>query len=674
MDNKINAYKIIGDTPSIYAEADETRGKFTLALQKDDKTIKVLTDIVCGQVFSITSPGKYTLSVTYKNDVFYSDSIDFYDCDFIKKMSGMSHSSDETINLKTKELVSADIKKFNIEVKINKGKKTILDKIIKKNKDFFDLQKKNIDLSTFSENHSIHNFEYYSLKTNLSSVEATEKCHKMEQEKDIIYISVVPDAEYFVPAGIDIDLDSDVMSSNAALTPDFSHLQTYLDEPHGMNVRKAWAFGNTGKNAILRHVDYGIYKNHEEFKSGNITVITSRSETEDCNHGTASVGCISAADNNSGVTGIAHSSHLYFYDVRDSNKILNDARPGDIISFDIQYKINDQLLPGIAVKAFWDTVKNLTGKGAIVIAAAGNGYLDLSNRRVCPDYGDCGGILVGASNPETGKRLAFSNYAHYTSLINAWGISVMTTGYGDYHRPDASYNRAYTKEYNGTSSATPLCAGALVLLQSHAKSMGVMLNAQSMRKLLKKSSYTEGVIDGIGVRPNVAQLMHELDKEILAPLADVNPFTPASNYLNFLVSFNIDEYKFENIPFNYQYTNLYSNGIIAHYPQQGPTQLIWWNQSKELTPVTVPVKDSKGNITVVYLTVCKWNDSGLADMNSAAGPIGETGMNFRIRLIYEPAKNTHLRKEKYSGVLPVYIKSLQYNDYKLPVKIKILIG
>lgn len=90
MDNKINAYKIIGDTPAIYAEIDETRGKFTLTLQKDDKAIKVLTDIVYSQVFSITSPGKYTLSVTYKDDIFYSGSIYFYDDDFISETPGMN--------------------------------------------------------------------------------------------------------------------------------------------------------------------------------------------------------------------------------------------------------------------------------------------------------------------------------------------------------------------------------------------------------------------------------------------------------------------------------------------------------------------------------------------------------------------------------------------------------
>ncbi|EMD6370973.1 hypothetical protein VRQ87_000801 [Morganella morganii] len=133
MNNKINAYKIIGDTPAIYAEVDETRGKFTLALQKDDKAIKVLTDIVCGQVFSITSPGKYTLSVTYKDDIFYSGSIYFYDDDFISETPDMNLLSGEKINLKTEELVSPDIKKFTIEVKINKGKKSILDKLLKKN-------------------------------------------------------------------------------------------------------------------------------------------------------------------------------------------------------------------------------------------------------------------------------------------------------------------------------------------------------------------------------------------------------------------------------------------------------------------------------------------------------------------------------------------------------------
>lgn len=672
MDNKINAYKIIGDTPSIYAEVDETLGKFTLALQKDDKTIKVLTDIVCGQVFSITSPGKYTLSVTYKDDMFYSDSIDFYDYEFIRKMSGMSNSSGETVNLKTEESVSPDIKKFTIEVKINKGKKYILDKILKKNKDFFDLQKKIIDLSTFSENHSIHNFEYYSLKTNLSSVEAAVKCHKMEQENDIIYVAVVPDTEYFVPAGTDIARDSDVMSSNAPLTPDFSHLQTYLDEPHGMNVRKAWELGNTGKDVRIHHIDFGLFANHEEFRSGNITVISNPTGQGD--HGTASVGCISAQNNGFGITGISHSSNLFSYDINDTSAIMQHVRPGDIVSYDFEYLVGEKHIPGIASKHFWDICRNLTEKGAIVIMAAGNGELNLSNEPTCPDYGDSGAILAGACDKDTGRKLYFSNYGHYTSLVNSVGHHLVTTGYGALYNRNNDPDTMYTDEYGGTSGSTPLCAGALALLQSHAKSMGVMLNAQSMRKLLKKSSYTEGVIDGIGVRPNVAQLMHELDKEILAPLADMNPFTPASNYLNFLVSFNIDEYKFENIPFNYQYTDLYSNGIIAHYPQQGPTQLIWWNQSKELTPVTIPVKDSKGNITVVYLTACKWNDAGLADMNSAASTAGATGINFRIRLIYDPKKNTHLRKEKYSGILPVYIKSMEYKEYKIPVKIKILIG
>ncbi|EFE54474.1 hypothetical protein PROVRETT_06836 [Providencia rettgeri DSM 1131] len=33
-----------------------------------------------------------------------------------------------------------------------------------------------------------------------------------------------------------------------------------------------------------------------------------------------------------------------------------------------------------------------------------------------------------------------------------------------------------------------------------------------MRELIRKSTYTEGVNDGIGYRPNVNQLLNEIDK------------------------------------------------------------------------------------------------------------------------------------------------------------------
>ncbi|WP_345994340.1 S8/S53 family peptidase [Sodalis praecaptivus] len=65
-------------------------------------------------------------------------------------------------------------------------------------------------------------------------------------------------------------------------------------------------------------------------------MVHSRSETEDCNHGTASTGCIAAAKKDFGVTGIAYGSDYYFYDTGDLDLIVRDAIPGDIVSLDIQ--------------------------------------------------------------------------------------------------------------------------------------------------------------------------------------------------------------------------------------------------------------------------------------------------------------------------------------------------
>ncbi|MBO1916405.1 S8 family serine peptidase [Providencia rettgeri] len=70
--------------------------------------------------------------------------------------------------------------------------------------------------------------------------------------------------------------------------------------------------------------------------------------------------------------------------------------------------------------------------------------------------------------------------------------------------------RNYTDRYSGTSSATPLCSGALALIQSYAKQHQIILSAWGMRELIRKSTYTEGVNDGIGYRPNVNQLLTKL--------------------------------------------------------------------------------------------------------------------------------------------------------------------
>ncbi|WP_025424378.1 S8 family peptidase [Sodalis praecaptivus] len=341
----------------------------------------------------------------------------------------------------------------------------------------------------------------------------------------VTYCSVVPDIQNITPINLAptlVTLDEGGVNEKSETdyykTPCFNHLQTYLDPTSanikGMNVRTVWDEGENGQAATVRHLDFGVYANHENLK-GNITVVHSRSETEDCNHGTASTGCIAAAKKEFGVTGIAYGSDYYFYDTGDLDLIVRDAIPGDIVSLDIQLQVGDKLVPVTDSRAWWDRINSLTHNGVVVILAAGNGGLDLSMALGnMNQYGDNGSTLIGASAHHDGSRCSFSNYNHSSSLINSWGDwSVVTTGYGSLQKLPGN-DRNYSKDFSGTSSATPLSSGALALIQSYAIGhLGIYLSSQEIRQLIKDTGYAEGASYHIGHRPNVSAAIRYLKEK-----------------------------------------------------------------------------------------------------------------------------------------------------------------
>jgi subtilisin family serine protease len=293
------------------------------------------------------------------------------------------------------------------------------------------------------------------------------------------------------------------------VTPDFTPQQTYLDKDPGMNVRAAWQAQATGRGATIRHLDLGVYRHHEDL--GNINVVHSRAETHDCNHGTASTGCIAATRNDIGVTGIAYDGRFSFYDTGDLDMIVRDAQEGDIIGVNLEYVMKIGKVPVIDNKSWWDKIRTLHDIGATVIVAAANGGLDLGKKGVINDWGDSGSMLAGACSPTTGRRTGFSNYGHRTSLVNSWGWSVVTTGYGTLQKRPGN-DRNYTNSFSGTSSATPLVVGALAALQGYALiKHSRVLRSEDIRTILADTGYQQGVQDQIGHRPDLESAIRAID-------------------------------------------------------------------------------------------------------------------------------------------------------------------
>ena len=171
---------------------------------------------------------------------------------------------------------------------------------------------------------------------------------------------------------------------------------------------------------------------------------------------------------------------------------------------------------------FWDDVFEVieiaSARGVVVVEAAGNGAEDLDHEA----YGgkldrrkrDSGAIMVGAGAPAVDgwtdrSRLDFSNHGSRVD-VQGWGRMVATLDYGDLQGCDAA-QRKYTDLFGGTSSASPIVAGAALLVESVVKTeKGCPLSPRDLRALLVEtgSPQTDGphgsAKQHIGPRPDLS--------------------------------------------------------------------------------------------------------------------------------------------------------------------------
>lgn len=334
------------------------------------------------------------------------------------------------------------------------------------------------------------------------------------------------------------------------VTPFFEAIQNHLYENPGVDIVYAWNKGYAGQGIKMRDVEYGFNPNHEELHVKNVfyeqgKTIPTWVTAEFSEHGTATIGVINAHKGDYGVSGMAHQVDEVVLFAEGTNegglnrnaavlRAIEFSNPGDIILYEMQtYGVNatdsdEKFVPAEFDQTLWNLTKMATQQGIFIIAAAGNGGQDLDGvaYEEYRNRGDSGAILVGAGSPNTAhERLGFSTYGSKVH-VQGWGSNVLTAGYGNYAQIGGDFNQNYTR-FSGTSSATPIVASVIAVLQSfHLDRTGTYLSKDAMLDLIIRTGYPQGgVTNGhIGPLPNTKAALDELlgDDNLSNTVFDVN--------------------------------------------------------------------------------------------------------------------------------------------------------
>ncbi|MCU7668071.1 S8 family peptidase [Bacillus thuringiensis] len=313
--------------------------------------------------------------------------------------------------------------------------------------------------------------------------------------------------------------------------------QGYLEPaPLGINAPYAWSIkGGDGKGTTFVDMEYGWLFSHEDLVNQKIELISGQNKSEHHDHGTSVLGIVSAEDNNIGGIGIAPKAKVKVVSqIRDNGNYntadailsaVNNMQAGDILLLEAQATYDgygDKNYFPVEVKPdIFDAIRMGTNKGIIIIEAGANGGNDLDQfrdrngkqvlNRNSPDFKDSGAIMVGAASARVPhKRSYFSNYGSRVDVYG-WGNAVDTTD----AKPSEFITNLYTSSFAGTSSASPIIAGAAASIQGIVKNnQGRVYTPRQLRAILSNSSTgtksNDPTSDKIGVLPDLKAILSKL--------------------------------------------------------------------------------------------------------------------------------------------------------------------
>jgi hypothetical protein len=318
-----------------------------------------------------------------------------------------------------------------------------------------------------------------------------------------------------------------------------SNLQGYLDPaPDGIDAEYAWGFlGGDGAGQRLIDLERGWTLNHEDLAGHGATLLHGTLLDTSRAHGTSVLGEVCAVDNTLGCVGIvpqlASVDVVSFHDSTRPDAIaaaIDNMAFGDVLLLEAQIwdyadPLNPILGPVECYDAEYDMIRLATALGIVVVEAGGNGTngaapalnldtyvnpagLHILNRDPTnPDFRDSGAIIVtAASSAAPHTRLGYGPHGRRIDCYG-WGENVDTCS------SDAlGATNSYTMWFSGTSSASPIIAGAALAVQGLAQAaLGYRFSPHELRQIL--SDPANGTAPAatetthIGVLPNLRAII-----------------------------------------------------------------------------------------------------------------------------------------------------------------------
>lgn len=306
----------------------------------------------------------------------------------------------------------------------------------------------------------------------------------------------------------------------------------------GIDVLAARRQMSTGGSVRFADVEEGWNLNHVQLPTAQLTLPPGEyNNPNEAGHGAAVLGIICAKEDDFGPEGIAPgakgvtlcSVDQYGNPTHQAaiQKAGGQLQRGDVVVIEAQIYETSTSGRRVPVEAlgdgtFWE-IRTLIGNGIIVVEAGGNGDEwtgDPIDFDTYPDpvtgdpvlnltFRDSEAIMVSAADmpaPPVLPYMARTPSAPYGARIDcfAWGNNVYTC-WDD----GTGANDRYIDNFPGTSAATAIVAGAVILLQDIAKTAhGAALTPQRMRQLLHDQVNTPCLAaPNIRRMPNLAALI-----------------------------------------------------------------------------------------------------------------------------------------------------------------------